>query len=442
MSTKWFDDSRGKTIPLIRIGKVVDDSDPNGVGAIKVRITGKDKNDSDDELPYALPLLPKFLNIFPEVGQAVFVFEYEHKIGLKTVNKSKRYWLGPIIPQVQNLNNANAFDAQSQESDGYTVPQPSVDTIPEAKGAYPNRKDIAIQGRDNTDVTLKPKEIMVRVGKFNIADPQKFNSKDPGYIHLKYGNAELKKTFKKITEKQKIIKPPTHLIRAVIKSELSDGTKLRNDLSPKEYENTTTNVAELTVTKIDDGASLYTFNQTFTGVGSRSQAAIELCNQVEEQQGQYTKWKLITPTYEVLDRLGEDIQKSKENQTVLYEGYYTEVEVTKEVETIEKGETQDEGSVINIVANKINLISHDGEHDFNLTDPEQLINFEEQKKINSDAHPIVYGDKLVEFLELVRDFIRDHTHPYHQDVAVDSSDKTNALDYDLQSILNKNINSN
>jgi hypothetical protein len=49
----------------------------------------------------------------------------------------------------------------------------------------------------------------------------------------------------------------------------------------------------------------------------------------------------------------------------------------------------DKTSVVNIVANKINFISHDGEHTFNLTDPKQLITDDEQQKINNEAHPIV-----------------------------------------------------
>ena len=60
----------------------------------------------------------------------------------------------------------------------------------------------------------------------------------------------------------------------------------------------------------------------------------------------------------------------------------------------------DKSSVINIVGNKINLLSHNGSHTFELTNPEKLITEEEQEKINSSAHPIAYGDTLVEFLEL------------------------------------------
>ncbi len=75
--SEWFKDSRGSTIPLIRIGKVIDNTDADGTGKLLVRMDGTDKLDDDQNLIPAYPLIPKFLNIYPEVGEAVFIFEYE-----------------------------------------------------------------------------------------------------------------------------------------------------------------------------------------------------------------------------------------------------------------------------------------------------------------------------------------------------------------------------
>jgi hypothetical protein len=350
--------------------------------------------------------------------------------------------MGPIIPQVQDLNNANYQTAKSMRPDGWTTPEESVDTLPDAEGAYPNKLDVALQGRDNTDVILKPKEVWIRAGKFLGDDNKKFNKKDPAYIQIKYGSSELKKSFKKETIEKKVVSPPTHLIRGVIKSRLSDGTFLQNDLSPEEYETAVEHFVEVTVQDIEDNNVLYTFDNGGVAYTTRTEAAQSMISEVESQQGQYSKWKLITPTFELLDKLGEDIQKSKVNQTVMYPNYYTTKQETREVEVVEKVTTNKEGSVMNFVATKINLISHEGEHTFDLTDPKNLINGETQKAINTDAHPLVYGDTLVEFLELMRNYVKNHTHPYHQDVAVDSEDKTDVLNFDLETILNKNINSN
>ena len=95
-----------------------------------------------------------------------------------------------------------------------------------------------------------------------------------------------------------------------------------------------------------------------------------------------------------------------------------------------------------MVGNKINLISHDGPHTFNLTNPEELISTEEQNKINNDAHPLVYGDILVEFLELVKSYVAGHIHNYHGMPATELPNKINVLNFNLDRILNKNINSN
>ena len=97
---------------------------------------------------------------------------------------------------------------------------------------------------------------------------------------------------------------------------------------------------------------------------------------------------------------------------------------------------------MNVVASKINLISHDGNHTFDLTNPESLITDEVQEKINNEAHPLVYGDKLVEFLELVKRYVSLHVHNYHGMPATELPNKINVLNFDLDSILNKNINSN
>ena len=90
------------------------------------------------------------------------------------------------------------------------------------------------------------------------------------------------------------------------------------------------------------------------------------------------------------------------------------------------------------MANKINLLSHDGEHTFDLTDPKQLITGEEQEVINSEAHPLVYGDKLVEFLKLMKEYVNLHVHPYNGLPADPDSTKLEVLRFDLDTILNKN----
>lgn len=79
-------------------------------------------------------------------------------------------------------------------------------------------------------------------------------------------------------------------------------------------------------------------------------------------------------------------------------------------------------SVNNIVANKINLLTYDNgansetDNIFNLTTRDEknnttpYITDDELNKIIETAHPLVFGDKLVEYLELLRNAFLTHNH--------------------------------
>lgn len=77
-----------------------------------------------------------------------------------------------------------------------------------------------------------------------------------------------------------------------------------------------------------------------------------------------------------------------------------------------KGKNQVADSVINLVADKINLISHKDTEYFNLTNPNTLINKEDLDDIMSKLHQVPHGDKLVEVLEKIINSIANHCHAY------------------------------
>lgn len=73
------------------------------------------------------------------------------------------------------------------------------------------------------------------------------------------------------------------------------------------------------------------------------------------------------------------------------------------------------GSVINLVANKINLLSHDtNSQGFELNNPDYLITDATIRKINEKAHPMVYGDVLVKILRAFMKLFEKHQHPWAQ----------------------------
>ena len=53
----------------------------------------------------------------------------------------------------------------------------------------------------------------------------------------------------------------------------------------------------------------------------------------------------------------------------------------------------------------------------------------------------MYGDKLVEFLELLQKYVKLHVHPYHGLKPDQSTITTDVSGFNLNSLLNKNIKS-
>jgi hypothetical protein len=84
-------------------------------------------------------------------------------------------------------------------------------------------------------------------------------------------------------------------------------------------------------------------------------------------------------------------------------------------DVIIKPATQNEavkyGSVINHVANKINLITlADGSPNFNVLNQDNLISDDELANILKNAHQVPFGDVLLEYLILLKNMVLNHVH--------------------------------
>ena len=167
------------------IGVVISNNDPYDGNRIKARIKGIDDHiTSDDELPYCFPKLPKFLSYTPLKGELV------HVSFQKKDNKSGyRYWEGPIISQPQKISNDQFLTAQSLLDSALISPEQAPSKNPSAIGIYSDKKDVAMNGRNNTDIIHKDNRLQIRVGKHKKNKPLIFNNKNLAYIDLYYGNA-------------------------------------------------------------------------------------------------------------------------------------------------------------------------------------------------------------------------------------------------------------
>lgn len=152
----------------------------------------------------------------------------------------------------------------------------------------------------------------------------------------------------------------------------------------------------------------------------------------------------------------------KKNEVVIRAGKFVDNENSKEVklfnkknpayiqlrndERIDAKDESKRGTVANVVANKINLLTHaDGRPNFILNDQSELITEEAMVEILENAHPLVFGDLLIQYLKLQRAAFINHVHPYHgrkpQDLA-GVSDIDDYLDFDLDRLISKNVRTN
>lgn len=288
---------------MFYFGKVDSTVDEYDGGTIRARIKGLDDHIiNSTELPSAFPLLQKFFHVTPKVGESVMIF-----IPDSTNPYADRVYMGPIISQPQNLYyDKHFYTSRSMMGSGFVSPKEAPSTIPENLGVHPKKDDIALQGRDNSDVILKQNEILIRAGIFetttNKDEVKKFNKKNPAYIQIKH-----------------------------------------------------------------------------------------------------------------------DV-------------------------TIDDNNNEVKGTVTNIVASKINFITHEyGQPRFKLNDQNEMISEDEILQIIKKAHPLAFGDLLVEYLKLQREAFINHVHPYHGKKAQDlsgSEDIDKYLEFNIESILSKNIRIN
>ena len=432
MSNYYNDSTNTNVIPIIRIGEVTSIIDSSKSGRIQVRITGVDDKESDKTLIKCVPLLPKYLVTLPKVGESVFVFQYENNSSSPTSSfKTKRFWIGPLITQPTKLEGEFYNSSLSILPDGYTkLKDPNLEI-----GAYGEDEDIVLQGRYNTDIIQKDRQIWLRVGKYVEGTPNKFNKENLGYIQLKYGGEKLKR---EVIEKEVVnfvVESPTKIITVRINTFTNSGLRLSGNLPKDSYRASDINRTEIfiSVNNAENNSLDISTQQTFNGTQSRDQALNKSKEFIDANRGD--KWKIKSEAQDLISIYGGA------NNVALFNS--EPIEVRKKIKEIKLVQNESEkSSVINVVADKINLLSHKGDKTFNITDPKNLITDDEQEIINDTAHPLVYGDKLIEFLELVKKYVLSHVHPYHGLPSDPSTITTNVVNFPLDTILNKNINSN
>lgn len=173
------DINKQKDVRNVYWGEVVSIDDPTDGGRIRVRIADLDNKTPNENLPYAYPLIPKHFHIYPQVGEVV-------RIILEDVNypQRSRFWMGSVISQPHKIGYDNIYTALSTTNLAVTAPEKAPSTYPEAKGVYPNIEDIALVGRENTDLILRERDVELRAGKHEYDNNLVLNKKNPASVRL------------------------------------------------------------------------------------------------------------------------------------------------------------------------------------------------------------------------------------------------------------------
>lgn len=193
-----------KPVRNIYWGEVISIDDPTEGGRIKVRIPELDTKTPNDNLPDCYPLMPKFFHVYPQVGEVVRII-LEDTI---TPQRS-RFWVGSVISQLQNINFDGVYTSQSTTNIGFTTPERAISEFPNARGVFPEINEIALIGRDNTDVILKNSEVQIRAGKHERDNILELNKTNPATMILTFedvtGNTQTRSTSILLSDKIALI---------------------------------------------------------------------------------------------------------------------------------------------------------------------------------------------------------------------------------------------
>lgn len=165
-------------------GEVIEVDEFNNV---KVRIPNLDNSVLNEDLPFTYPLIPKFIHFNPKIGEVVRVF-----IDDPNFPQRSRYWIGSVFSDLRNINYCNRYDAFATTNLKTSTTRKTLDTIPDSKGVFPNLDDIALLGRNNTDLILRENQLELRAGKHELNDVTKLNKKNPATLKLNFRSTDNK----------------------------------------------------------------------------------------------------------------------------------------------------------------------------------------------------------------------------------------------------------
>ena len=254
---------------IIYRGEVTDTDDPYNLGRVRVNAENKLKTNYEGAVPdwnentdkwtdkdpfIFLPLLPYFIYQVPKVGEYVHII-YTNP-GIDTL-RGQYYVQGPFSSPttifLEDIDSSKTLiDAGIRNKRYDTLSKNGEVNNPDIEGIYPKVDDIALMGRNNSDVILKNGEVLIRAGKHNSVIQNKtlpvprlsraflqlsqYNTEERyGQVQTRYTINEENPNIKKLIEYE-IFNPETQfnaftgqiILYSIEPDELSGSTKAKN----------------------------------------------------------------------------------------------------------------------------------------------------------------------------------------------------------------------
>lgn len=147
-------------------------------------IPGRDKDVPTEKLPICIPWNSEILHVRPKVGETVLLFS-ENPSDLSSI----RYWSGPMLTSQIKLNFQSFEESQSifnpsSFSDKAIFDGPTKQNQAAESSVLPAQNEISLQGRNDSDIILKNREVFIVAGKFKV-DSTALNVDNKCYIQIK-----------------------------------------------------------------------------------------------------------------------------------------------------------------------------------------------------------------------------------------------------------------
>lgn len=442
-----------------------------------------------------LPLLPLFLNVTPRNGESVNVIfpnnEYKY---------DEQYYIqgsvtSPLTSYNENFNAQRMFASKNRIESPMLLKNPINNEyyITKTKGVFIEPEDVGLMGRGTCDIVIKDRHVLLRAGKSTTMpdNPNKEINAKPtrSFIQLSdYGQREVALPDLESTRFQETVVFTKTLIEWNVTNPENTENKFNYDVSlyrlPDKKEYNTQNLTIDTEVLNDDKALIFRMQFLAEGVFDMTQKIIKFigqCNDGEINIPPYSITK-IDNQFPLFFRPAPETLKYMESPSSGIEfSNVTAIGLAIDYKSLKNGSglifAKDKlGQQFNLVKDvqKQKEIKNDSPITYNITGADKLLFISHESRINSkqqitldentiygieqsylvsnvlpNTDPMVRGDELMKFLNLIVRFLSSHVHPFHGMPPVPTSQDGTKIPDILQQlatapeiILNQNIRIN